>query len=60
MTELDEIISPVNWSLTELLGYCRQLHIPIYAINNVDLYDKVNLIRIVKEDIANNIKNVNL
>lgn len=58
--ELNRIIDPSNWELAELLGYCRELHIPIYAINNIDLYDRDNLIRLVKEDIANNIKSVEL
>lgn len=60
MKDFQEITDPINWELGELLGYCKELHIPIYAINHIDLYDRSNLVRIVKEDIAKNIKQINL
>lgn len=58
---LEEIQNPENWNTTELFEYCQVLNIISSEDKFEDwMYNRADLIQLVKDDIANNIKEINL
>ena len=61
MDELDDLLNPENWTTTELFEYCQTLHIISSDDKFEDwMYDRPDLLQLVKNDIANNISSVDL
>lgn len=61
MDELDDLLNPENWTTTELFEYCQTLHIISPDDKFEDwMYDRPDLLQLVKNDIQNNIKEINL
>lgn len=61
MTELEDVLNPENWTTSELFNYCQVLSIiaPDEEFENWK-HNRTDLLRMVKDDIANNINNVDL
>ena len=59
MEDINEVISPDNWTTTELFEYCQTLHIISLEDKFEDwMYDRPDLLQLVKDDIQNNIRNI--
>lgn len=61
MEDINEVIDPENWTTTELFEYCQLLNI----ISSEDRFedwmnDRTDLLWLVRNDIQNNIKNIEL
>ena len=56
MPELEDIIDPENWTTIELFNYCQVLNIISIEDRFKDwMYNRSDLLQLVKDDIANNI-----
>ena len=56
MSELEDIIDPENWTTIELFNYCQVLNIISIEDRFKDwMYNRSDLLQLVKDDIANNI-----
>ena len=61
MQELENYLDPENWTTSELFNYCQVLNIISIEDRFEDwIYNRSDLLQLVKDDIANNINSVEL
>lgn len=59
--QLEQVLDPENWTTTELFEYCQTLHIISPDDKFKDwMYNRTDLVQLVKNDIANNINSIDL
>lgn len=59
--QLEQVLDPENWLTTELFEYCQTLQIISEEDKFEDwMYNRTDLVQLVKDDIANNINSIDL
>lgn len=59
--QLEQVLDPENWTTIELFEYCQTLHIISEEDKFEDwMYNRTDLLQLVRNDIENNISSIDL